>query len=149
VTVRELRVNIIGHSIGQGVQRNSFPAGSRYAAHIQVRPSVIANPYRGNRCRRGRVGFNRRVTSRVLQTRRSSLGLGHNFPPYADRVAAVTGVDLNNGGQAADSTNCTLHVPGQPLQALCLSSPYICCDGARIVSTRTCRRFVEADNHTP
>ena len=50
----------------------------------------------------------------------------HHFPVYATGSAAGTGVDLGQTpAQAADSTNCTLQVPANPLSAKGLASPYV------------------------
>jgi hypothetical protein len=77
-------------------------------------------------------------------------GFGHHhFPPYATGSAAGTGVDLGQTpDQAADSTNCTLQVPANPLSAKGLASPYILGDGCQM-SNPDLQAFVEADIINP
>ena len=77
-------------------------------------------------------------------------GFGHHhFPPYATGSAVGTGVDLGQTpDQAADSTNCTLQVPANPLSAKGLASPYILGDGCEM-SNPDLQAFVEADIINP
>ncbi len=76
-------------------------------------------------------------------------GFGHHFPPYATGSAAGTGVDLGQTpAEAADSTNCTLQVPANPLSAAGLASPYILGDGCEM-SNPDLQAFVEADIINP
>src|SRR5258708_33831800 len=76
------------------------------------------------------------------------LGLGHRLP-LATGSAAGTGVDLGQTpAQAADSMNCTLQVPANPLSAQGLASPYVLGDGCEM-SNPNLQAFVEADIITP
>jgi hypothetical protein len=73
----------------------------------------------------------------------------HHFPVYATGSAAGTGVDLGQTpAQAADSTNCTLQVPANPLSAKGLASPYVLGDGCEM-SNPDLQAFVEADIINP
>jgi hypothetical protein len=79
----------------------------------------------------------------------SGFGSGHQFPPYATGSADGTGVDLGQTpAEAADSTNCTLQVPANPLSAEGLASPYILGDGCEM-SNPDLQAFVEADIINP
>lgn len=60
-----------------------------------------------------------------------------------------TGVNLNQTpAEAADSTNCTLQVPANPLSARGLASPYILGDGCEMANPDL-QAFVEADILNP
>jgi hypothetical protein len=77
-----------------------------------------------------------------------NFGFGH-FPRYATGSAAGTGVSLGQTpAEAADSTNCTLQVPANPLSAKGLASPYILGDGCQM-SNPDLQAFVEADIINP
>ena len=61
-----------------------------------------------------------------------NFGIGTGFP-LATGSAAGTGVDLGQTpAQAADSMNCTLQVPANPLSAQGLASPYVLGDGCEM-----------------
>ena len=78
-----------------------------------------------------------------------NFGIGHHFPGYATGSAAGTGVDLGQtAAEAADSANCTLQVPANPLSAAGLASPYILGDGCEM-SNPDLQAFVEADIINP
>ena len=77
-----------------------------------------------------------------------NFGIGSRLP-LATGSAAGTGVDLGQTpAQAADSTNCTLQVPANPLSAKGLASPYILGDGCEM-SNPDLQAFVEADIINP
>jgi hypothetical protein len=87
-------------------------------------------------------------------------GVGHqhggapNVTPTAPAGGQVTGpdgaaVNLNQTpAEAADSTNCTLQVPANPLSARGLASPYILGDGCEMANPDL-QAFVEADILNP
>ncbi len=69
--------------------------------------------------------------------------------PLATGSADGTGVDLGQTpAQAADSMNCTLQVPANPLSAQGLSTPYVLGDGCQM-SNPELQAFVEADIINP
>jgi hypothetical protein len=75
-------------------------------------------------------------------------GIGHRLP-LATGSAAGTGVDLGQTpAEAADSTNCTLQVPANPLSAKGLASPYVLGDGCEMANPDL-QAFVEADIINP
>ncbi len=77
-----------------------------------------------------------------------NFGIGHRLH-LATGSAAGTGVALNQTpAEAADSTNCTLQVPANPLSARGLASPYILGDGCEM-SNADLQAFVEADIINP
>jgi hypothetical protein len=77
-----------------------------------------------------------------------NFGIGSRLP-LATGSAAGTGVDLGQTpAQAADSMNCTLQVPANPLSARGLASPYILGDGCEM-SNASLQAFVEADIINP
>ena len=87
--------------------------------------------------------------SSQLNLSAQGFGFGHHFPRYATGSAAGTGVDLGQTpAEAADSTNCTLQVPANPLSAKGLASPYILGDGCEM-SNPDLQAFVEADIINP
>ncbi len=76
------------------------------------------------------------------------LGIGSRLP-LATGSSAGTGVDLGQTpAQAADSMNCTLQVPANPLSARGLATPYVLGDGCQM-SNADLQAFVEADIITP
>jgi hypothetical protein len=77
-----------------------------------------------------------------------NFGIGSRLP-LATGSAAGTGVDLGQTpAQAADSMNCTLQAPANPLSARGLASPYILGDGCEM-SNASLQAFVEADIINP
>jgi hypothetical protein len=78
-----------------------------------------------------------------------NFGIGNNRLPLATGSAAGTGVDLGQTpAQAADSMNCTLQVPANPLTARGLASPYVLGDGCEM-SNADLQAYVEADIINP
>jgi hypothetical protein len=76
------------------------------------------------------------------------LGIGNRLP-LATGSSAGTGVDLGQTpAQAADSMNCTLQVPANPLSAKGLATPYVLGDGCQM-SNADLQAFVEADIINP
>jgi hypothetical protein len=79
---------------------------------------------------------------------------GSGFRHHRGMAGQVTGPDgaamnLNQTpAEAADSTNCTLQVPANPLSARGLASPYILGDGCEM-SNPDLQAFVEADILNP
>ncbi len=77
-----------------------------------------------------------------------NFGIGSRLP-LATGSAAGTGVDLGQTpAQAADSMNCTLQVPANPLSARGLASPYVLGDGCEM-SNADLQAYVEADIINP
>ena len=77
-----------------------------------------------------------------------NFGIGNRLP-LATGSAAGTGVDLGQTpAQAADSMNCTLQVPANPLSARGLASPYVLGDGCEM-SSADLQAYVEADIINP
>jgi hypothetical protein len=77
-----------------------------------------------------------------------NFGIGNRLP-LATGSADGTGVDLGQTpAQAADSTNCTLQVPANPLSARGLASPYVLGDGCEMTNPDL-QAYVEADIINP
>ena len=77
-----------------------------------------------------------------------NFGIGHRLQ-LASGSAAGTGVALGQTpDQAAESMNCTLQVPANPLSATGLASPYVLGDGCEM-SNPDLQAFVEADIINP
>jgi hypothetical protein len=95
-----------------------------------------------------------KVVNHSSQTGLDLAAHGSGFRHHHGAGGQVTGpdgaeVNLNQTpAEAADSTNCTLQVPANPLSARGLASPYVLGDGCEM-SNPDLRAFVEADILNP
>lgn len=123
-----------------------FRRGPVWRRTSRVRPALIATliaiPLAAG-VAVGVIAANHSSTPKA-QVNLSGFGTGH-FQFGATGSAAGTGVDLGQTpAEAADSMNCTLQVPANPLSAQGLATPYILGDGCEM-SNPDLQAFVEAD----
>ena len=87
----------------------------------------------------------------ALSANRSALGHSHDHHGHHRGSVQVggTGMDLSQTpAQAAESMNCTLQVPANPLSARGLATPYVLGDGCQM-SNADLQAYVEADIINP
>jgi len=129
-----------------------FSRGPAWRRTSRVRPALIATLIAiplASGIAVGVIAANHSNTPQSqLNLSAQGLGIGGRLP-LATGSAAGTGVDLGQTpAQAADSMNCTLQVPANPLSAQGLATPYVLGDGCEM-SNPNLQAFVEADIITP
>ena len=129
-----------------------FSRGPAWRRTSRVRPALIATLIAiplASGIAVGVIAANHSSTPQSqLNLSAQGLGIGHRLP-LATGSADGTGVDLGQTpAQAADSMNCTLQVPANPLSAKGLSTPYVLGDGCEM-SNPDLQAFVEADIINP
>jgi hypothetical protein len=129
-----------------------FSRGPAWRRTSRVRPALIATLIAiplASGIAVGVIAANHSGTPRSqLSLSAQGLGIGNRLP-IATGSSAGTGVDLGQtAAQAADSMNCTLQVPANPLTARGLATPYVLGDGCQM-SNPDLQAFVEADIITP
>ncbi len=129
-----------------------FSRGPAWRRTSRVRPALIATLIAiplASGVAVGVIAANHSGTpNSQLNLSAQGLGIGQRLP-LATGSAAGTGVDLGQTpAEAADSTNCTLQVPANPLSARGLSTPYVLGDGCEM-SNPDLQAYVEADIINP
>jgi hypothetical protein len=129
-----------------------FSRGPAWRRTSRVRPALIATLIAiplASGIAVGVIAANHSSTSQSqLHLSAQGLGIGQRLP-LATGSAAGTGMDLGQtAAQAADSMNCTLQVPANPLSAQGLATPYVLGDGCEM-SNADLQAFVEADIISP
>ena len=129
-----------------------FSRGPAWRRTSRVRPALIATLIAiplASGIAVGVIAANHSGTpTSQLSLSAQGLGIGNRLP-LATGSSAGTGVNLGQTpAQAADSMNCTLQVPANPLSAKGLSTPYILGDACEM-SNPDLQAFVEADIINP
>ncbi|MDX6335121.1 MAG: hypothetical protein QOG05_2461 [Streptosporangiaceae bacterium] len=129
-----------------------FSRGPAWRRTSRVRPALIATLIAiplASGIAVGVIAANHSSTPQSqLHLSAQGLGIGQRLP-LATGSATGTGVVLGQTpAQAADSMNCTIQVPANPLSAQGLATPYVLGDGCQM-SNANLQAFVEADIINP